>query len=311
MKIIFLGTPVFASIVLQKLIDSKHEVVAVVCQPDKPVGRKQILEAPPVKVLANKFNIPVYQFAKIRKEGVEPLKALNADIMITAAYGQILSQEVLDITKFGTYNVHGSLLPKYRGAAPVQFALLNGEEKTGVTIMKTDAGIDTGDIICQESFPILEDDTVSSILEKIANLGANLLVDTVLDSIENNTVKFIKQDNSQATYYPMIKKESAKIDFNLTSKQIVNMVRGYQEWPVAFTYLDDKVLKVYSAKVVDYVDNGYQCGEIVSNKPKTGLIIKTLDGFVRLLSVQIEGGKILDDKSFLNGKKLEGKKVLM
>lgn len=311
MKIIFLGTPNFAKIILQKLYNSKHEIVAVVCQPDKPVGRKQILEAPPTKVFALEHNIPVYQFAKIRKEGVEPLKKLNADIMITGAYGQILSQEVLDITRFGTFNVHGSMLPKYRGACPVQSAILNGETKTGVTIMKTDAGIDTGDIIEQKEIKITQNDTVESVLEKIALEGSDLLINSVLDKIENGTVEYIKQDESMATYYPMIKKEDAKIDFNRTSQSIKNLVRAYNEWPVAYTFVNDKMLKVFDCNAVEHTqETQYKNGEIVENTPKKGLVIKTGDGFIRLTIVQAEGGKIMDDKSFLNGNKIELGKVL-
>src|SRR5574344_1573391 len=184
MKIIFLGTPHYGAIVLNKLIESKHKVVAVVCQPDKPVGRKQILTPPETKVLAKQNDIPVYQFKKIRVDGVETLKTIDADIMITAAYGQILSQEVLDITKFGVYNVHASLLPKYRGSSPIQWSLINGEKEIGATLLKTLAGLDNGPILLKESMPILPEDTVESLMEKIGVLGGNLLL-SGLDMLES------------------------------------------------------------------------------------------------------------------------------
>ena len=303
MKIIFLGTPEFGEIVLKKLIESRHEVVAVICQPDKPVGRKQILTPPPTKVCATQNNIPVYQFTSIKKEGVEPLKALGADVMVTAAFGQILSEEVLNITPNGTINVHGSLLPKYRGAAPVQMCLVNAEEETGVTIMKTDAGIDTGDMILSKKVKIESHDTVESILEKLAIVGSELLLE-VLDQIENKTVKFIKQNESEATYYPMIKKEDALLDFGVETKFVIGKIRGYKSWPTAYFMVGDKKVKVYEAEEVLNLTTEEQqkpAGVFLHATSKTGLVVKTLNGAVRLKTLQGEGGKVMDDKSFLNG----------
>ena len=303
MKIIFLGTPEFGEIVLKKLIESKHKVVAVVCQPDKPVGRKQILTPPPTKVCAIQNNIPVYQFNSIKKEGVEPLKALGADVMITAAFGQILSEEVLGITPNGTINVHGSLLPKYRGAAPVQMCLVNAETETGVTIMKTDAGIDTGDMILSEKVKIESHDTVESILEKLAIVGSELLLE-VLDQIENKTVKFIKQNESDATYFPMIKKEDALLDFSVETKFVIGKIRGYKSWPTAYFMVGDKKVKVYEAEEVLNLTAEEQqkpAGEFLRATSKTGLVVRTQNGAVRLKTLQGEGGKVMDDKSFLNG----------
>lgn len=316
MKIIFLGTPHFAENVLQKLINSRHEVVAVVCQPDKLVGRKQVLECPPVKLLAQKHNIPVYQFNKIRLEGVEPLKQIDADIMVTAAYGQILSQDILDITKFGVYNVHGSVLPKYRGSSPIQWSLINGEKTLGVTILKTQIGMDDGPILHTQEFEILETDTVASLMEKISLIGADLLLKS-LDEIENGTAVLTLQDESQATKCTMLKKEQAVLDFSKSAKTLENFVRGMEEWPVAFCHLNGVMLKVYKAKAKSFdelatllnseitLDNlkNSQYGEIVY-AGKKGVFVKCQNSVLQLLEMQLEGGKKLGYKDFVNGKKL-------
>lgn len=301
MKIIFLGTPDFAKNVLSKLIESEHQVVAVVCQPDKPVGRKQILTMPPVKELALKHNIKVFQFNKIKKEGLFPLSSLNADIMVTAAYGQILSQEILDITKFGVINVHASLLPKYRGSSPVQWALINGEKVTGVTIMKTDRGMDTGDMIIKQQVDISSQDTVTSLLDKLSKVGADLLIEA-LKQIENGSVVFEKQNNEESTYFPMLNKEMAKIDFNSNAENIVNFIRGLEEWPTAYLMLNGQVLKIFKAQFVlsdEYANfkNGYIC----KCNGKNGLIIKAQNGVVVAKEVQYGSGKRMDAKSFANG----------
>ncbi len=315
MKIIFLGTPHFAENVLQKLIDSRHEVIAVVCQPDKLVGRKQLLEAPPTKVLAQKYNIPVYQFAKIRLEGVEPLKKLGADIMITAAYGQILSQEILDITKYGVYNVHGSVLPKYRGSSPIQWSLINGEKTLGVTILKTQAGMDDGPILHTQEFEIQESDTVSSLMEKISLMGADLLLKS-LDEIENGTAVLVPQDESLVTKCKMLKKEQAVIDFNTPAQNIVNFVRGMAEWPVAYTHYNGVMLKVYKAKSYTLQDfmalsnlsldeiSNMKNGQVALVSTKKGIFVKCDNSVLELVELQLEGGKKMSAKDFANGKKL-------
>lgn len=316
MKIIFLGTPHFAENVLQKLIDSKHDVVAVVCQPDKLVGRKQLLEAPPTKVLAQKYNIPVYQFAKIRLEGVEPLKKLGADIMVTAAYGQILSQEILDITKYGVYNVHGSVLPKYRGSSPIQWSLINGEKTLGVTILKTQAGMDDGPILHTQEFEIQDSDNVLSLMEKISLMGADLLLKS-LDEIENGTAVLVPQDESLVTKCKMLKKEQAVIDFNNSAQSIVNFVRGMAEWPVAYTHYNGVMLKIYKAKshsledfaflstlALDEIENTKN-GQIVLVSSKKGIFVKCENSVLELVELQLEGGKKMSAKDFANGKKLE------
>ena len=304
MKIIFMGTPHFGAIVLEKLIESKHDVVAVVCQPDKPIGRKQILTPPETKVLAKEHNIPVYQFKKIRVDGVETLKEIDADIMVTAAYGQILSKEVLDITKFGVFNVHASVLPKYRGSSPIQWSLINCEKKIGVTILKTLEGLDNGPILLTKEIDIQNDDTVASLMQKLGELGADLLLDG-LDMLESGNYKLTEQDESQMTYYPMLKKENSNIDFSLPAERVVGFVRGMAEWPVAVTNIQGTAVKVFDAEVVNYLpERNYLYGEVVCASNKQGLIVKCGDGFVRLSKIQPQNSKLMNDTDYLNGKKI-------
>lgn len=306
MNVIFLGSPDFSATVLQSLILSKHKVVGVVTNHDKPAGRGHKMEATPVKILAQKHNIPVFQFAKIRLEG-NVLKQLNADIMVTAAFGQILSQENIDITPNGILNVHASLLPKYRGSSPIQWSIIKGETITGITIMRTDVGIDTGDILLQESINIKPDETAGELFIRLADLGGKLIV-KALDMIENKQAKFYPQNHSNMSYYPMLKKEDGNIDFNNTSKDIVNLVRGLNPWPVAYFFSNGEKIKVYSAKVVELNNPKYinmVPKSIISANSKNGLIIKTKDGAIRIEWLQAPNSKKLDDKSFLNGRKIE------
>lgn len=307
MKIVFFGTPDFAGIVLKGLVDMGHEVVGVVTGEDKKVGRKQILTFSPVKVLATELNIPVFQFHKVRVDGVETLKNLNADLFVTCAFGQIINDEIINSAKFGTINVHFSLLPAYRGASPVQSALMQGEKTTGVTIMRTDAGIDTGDIIKQKSIEILDDDDTPSLLNKLAAISVELLKD-VLPKIEDGSVKYIKQGEN-FSYFKMIKKEDGLIDFTRTSLEIFNKTRALILWPNAYCYLNGKMLKFYKTEV--YLGDGQfkqscldkQNGEIVL-ADKTGLVVKCGNNtFLKILQLQLEGAKILNYKDFLNGNK--------
>lgn len=311
MNIIFLGTPEFAVSILDELVKSKHKVVAVVSQPDRPVGRKQILEPTPTKKYALEHNIEVFQFQKIRKEGVEPLKALNADVMITVAYGQILSKELLELTKYGTINVHGSLLPKYRGAAPFQWALIKGETKTGITIMKSDVGIDDGPIFKMNDFEIEENDTLNALYQKASKIAPELLFEC-LDKLENNEAVFTKQNEEEMTYYPMLKKEISYLDFNNSKKDIVNLIRGISEWPTATCLVNGERLNIYKAKEIDLpLDlQNYSNGTIVECSGKRGIIVKVSDGFIALETVQIQGGKKMDAKSLANGNKLKINDIL-
>ncbi len=303
MKVIFLGTPEFAVPVLDALIKSHHNVVAVVTQPDREVGRGRKIEMPPVKILANEHNIPVFQFSSIKKQGVEILKSLNADVMVTCAYGQILNQAVLDITKHGVINVHGSLLPKYRGASPIQCAIINGETKTGVTIMKTALGIDCGDMLLQKSCDILPTDSTEMVLDKVSKCGAEIIV-SALDQIETNKAKFVPQNEIKATYFKMFEKQDGKIDFNKSATEIANFVRGINPWPGAFFVLGEETFKVF--KITALTGNfAGENGEILEASAKNGLIIKCSGGAVAVEEIQAPNSKRMTARAYLNGKKIE------
>lgn len=303
MKVIFLGTPDFAKICLNELIQSKHQVVAVVCQEDKPSGRGNKLKAPPTKILAQENNIPVFQFHKIREEGVTILKQLDADIMVTSAYGQILSQEIIDICPHKIINVHGSLLPKYRGASPIQTAILDGETQTGVTIMQTEIGIDTGAMLFSEQVAIEQNDTYGSLSEKLANVGAKLMI-KALDTIESGKDVWIKQDEQKATYTKMIKPSQEILDFNCTMEQLVNKVRAFNPNPVAKLVLGGEQFKIFELKKCEQYKSS-KIGEVLVSSSKHGLIISCLDGAVEVVEMQAPSSKRMLAKSYLNGKKIE------
>lgn len=298
MRIVYLGTPDFAVAPLKSLIENGYNVVGVVTNKDKPVGRKQILTAPPVKQLAIENQIKVFQYDKIRIEGASDLKALKPDIMITCAFGQILSQEIIDIAPLGVINIHASLLPKYRGASPIHYAILNGEKKTGISIMKTDAGIDTGDVICQKELEIGENETCGELFERLSVLGAKTLIE-ILPKIIAKKVDYIKQDDDNATYTKIIKKEMAKIDWQNTAKDIVNQIRAFFPTPVAFTTFENNPFKIYSATISTMKGD---CGKVL--KADDELIIGCKDGAVSLKTVQKAGGKPMDIKDFLRGNKI-------
>lgn len=300
MRIIYLGTPEFSVKPLERILGIKGvEVLGVVTNKDKPVGRKQVLTPPPVKVKALENALPVFQYEKIRNEGVADLKALNPDLMITCAFGQILSQEILDIPKLGVINIHASLLPKYRGATPINQVILDGEEKTGITIMKTDIGIDTGDIIYQQSIEIGNQETAGELADRLSDLGAEC-IEKVLKDLMDGKISYTKQDDNQSTYTKMLKKEDARIDFNKSAKEIVNQIRAYNPAPIAFTSLDGEPFKIYSAKAVDVKG---QVGVIIESEKS--LIIGCGDGGLQLIKVQKCGGKPMDICDFLRGNKLQ------
>ena len=300
MKIVFLGTPDFAVKPLEALIDSHHEVLAVVTQPDKPVGRKAIITPCDVKVYAQSRGVKTLSYNKIRLEGVQDLKALNPDIMVTCAYGQILSKEILEIAKHGVINIHASLLPKYRGSAPIQWSIINGDTQTGVTIMQTDVGVDTGDILKAVSLDIGENETAGELFDRLSILGAQTIV-SVIDDIEKGNITPIKQDEETATHVGMLKKEDGKLDFTKSTKDIVNLIRGLNPWPIAFTNLKDKTLKVYSATACDYKGIA---GEVLFADIKNGLIVATGDGAIKINELQLEGSKKMSARDFLVGNKL-------
>ena len=299
MNIVYMGTPDFAVQPLKALVNSADfNVIAVVCNHDKPVGRKQILTPPPVKEYANSVGIPVYQYDKIKTEGVQDLKALNPDVIVTCAFGQILSQEIIDIPKLGVINVHASLLPKYRGASPIHFAILNGEKFTGVTIMKTDAGIDTGDMLIKEEVEIESEETCGELFSRLSLIGADLLVKG-LTLIKDGKAEFIPQDNNKATISKIIRKEMAKIDFSKSAEQVVNQIRAFNPAPIAFTYLSGEQFKIYKAKKTD--GNGI-AGEILDATDR--LIIACGKDAIEVEIIQRQGGKPLYVKDFLRGNKL-------
>ncbi|MBO4573265.1 MAG: methionyl-tRNA formyltransferase [Clostridia bacterium] len=302
MKIVFLGTPDFAVPSLNALITAGYEVVAVVTQPDRPVGRKAVLTPSPVKVAALSHGVKVLQFEKISRDGVEELKKLNADIMVTCAFGQILSKEVIDVAPKGIINVHGSLLPKYRGASPVQYAVINGDKIAGVTIMQTDTGIDTGDILAVEKTDVGEKETAGELFERLSKLGAELLLKT-LKKIEDGSVVPVKQDEKNATYVKMIKKEDAKIDFSRPAAVVFNLVRGMHPWPIAFTYLRGKLLKIFSCEISHEEYDG-AFGEVVRADMKNGIVVKCGVGAIIINELLLEGGSKQNQREFLAGRKI-------
>ena len=262
MKIVFMGTPDIAKGCLQKLIDEKLDVVGVVTQADKPIGRGKKMGMPPVKELALEHNIPVYQPAKARdEEFINTLKEINPDLIIVVAYGQILPKALLDIPKFGCVNVHVSLLPKYRGAAPINWVIINGEQKTGVTTMYMNEGLDTGDIILQSEFALSDEITAGELHDIMMEQGGELLVETI-DKIKNNCAPRIPQNDEESSYAPMMNKALGNIDFSKTAKEIHNLVRGVNPWPSAYTTYEGKSMKVWKTKVLNETTSK-ECGTIL------------------------------------------------
>jgi len=305
MKLVFMGTPDFAATILKGLIESRHEIIAVVTQPDKKKGREQQLSCSPVKELALQHNLTIYQPVKVREqEFLDQMNALNPDAIIVAAFGQILPKALLDIPKYGCINVHASLLPKYRGAAPIQYAILDGESETGISIMYMDTGIDTGDVILQERLPIAPDETGGSLFDKMADLGSRLLLEA-LEQIEKGTAVRIKQDDDKATYVKMITKEMGRMDFTLPAIRLERMVRGLDPWPSAYTFLDGKTLKIWKAGVEedDEATASAKPGEIIELR-KDAIVVKTGEGKLVIKELQLEGKKRLSADAFLRGYRL-------
>lgn len=298
MKLIFMGTPDFAVPCLEKLIESGHEVSAVFTQPDKPVGRKQVLTPPDVKVCALKHGLTVYQPNSMRDgTAMEIIREKNPDAIIVAAYGKILPKEILDFPRYGCINVHGSLLPKYRGAAPIQWSVINGDPETGVTIMQMNEGIDTGDMLLQRAIPIGIDDTAESMFDKLAQLGGDVLIEA-LDKLERGELIAEKQDESLATYASMLDKSISLIDWSNSGTAVHNLVRGLYSWPVAYTLLHDKKLKILRTSPCE---KSGEAGKILSLDPLT---VACGEGSVIIHELQLEGKKRMDAKTFLVGHKL-------
>ena len=308
MRIAFLGTPEFALPSLDMLRNSGH-TLAVFTQPDRPVGRHATLTPPPTKAYALEHGIPVYQFEKIRlPEGVDALKAFAPDLMVTAAFGQLLSAENLAIPKLGCINVHGSLLPKYRGAAPIQWAIIDGETETGITTMMTAIGMDTGDILLVDKLAIDPDETAGELFERMAVLGAETLRRTI-SALEAGTLVRIPQDEAQATKCPMLKKEHGKLDFSASAKAGHNRVRGTNPWPGAYALLDGEQLKIHKTRKTDQLIGDEPVG-ILKGNAKSGLFVRCADAWLEILELQATGGKRLPAKDYLAGKTLEGKVLI-
>jgi len=309
LKVIFMGTPIFSVPILEGLIDN-YNVIAVVTQPDKPVGRGGKISISPIKNLAIKNNIKVLQPIKIR-EDYQNIIALNPDIIITAAYGQIIPKILLDYPKYGCINVHASLLPKLRGGAPIHHAIIDGYDKTGITIMYMNEGMDTGDIISTKEIEIKDTDTMSILHDKLSIIGKDLLLNTLPNIIIGN-IKRIKQNNNEATYAYNIKKEEEKIDFNKSKKEIYNQIRGLNSYPGAYAILDNKRIKIWNSYITDKKYNNLSNGEI-SNIYKDGIGIKVSDGEIVITDIQLEGKKRMLVSSYLNGidkNSLKGKMLL-
>lgn len=302
MKIIFMGTPDFSAVVLEKL-NSVYPVNAVVTGLDKPVGRGYQLKPSPLKVKAQELGIDVLQYEKVSREGIEDIEKLAPDVVVTAAFGQILSERFLSIPKYGVLNVHASLLPKYRGSSPIQWSIIDGENETGITIMRTVKAVDAGDILLQSKTKIGDKETAGELFDRLAVMGGDAIVEAIGKLIDGNAV-FTPQNDAEATHCSMIRKEDGVIDFAKTSSQIDCFVRGMTPWPSAFTHYEGKTLKVFDVEKVEY-DGVAKCGEVVEANPKDGLIVKVADGAVRLCRIQLEGSKRMSDSDFLLGRRIE------
>ena len=337
MRIVFMGTPDFAKESLEAVYNSKNEVLAVVTNPDKPKGRGMKMLASPVKEFALEKNLKIYQPTKVRNntELIEEIKALNPDLLCVVAYGKILPKELLDIPKYGAINVHGSLLPRYRGAAPIQWAVLNGDKKTGVTTMFMDIGMDTGDMILKEETEIGEDETTGELWDRLSKIGAKLLVKTIekIEAIpdkENKNLEEIKKlvgaekQGENFTLAPMLEKEMAKIDWSKTSREIKNLVRGLNPIMGAYSFLNGKKIKFWKIDIItldslesifpeikEYISRmkKLEPGTIAFADNKKGIFIKTGDSFIKVLELQGENSKKMDYRSFLNGNKLQAGEI--
>ena len=299
MRVIFMGTPDFAVPSLEALL-TKHEVVLVVTQPDKPKGRGKKMVPTPVKACALEHGIPVLQPEKVKEpEFVEQLRSYEPDLIAVTAFGQILSEPILEMPKYGCINVHGSLLPKYRGAAPMQWSIIDGEKVTGITTMYMAKGPDSGDMLLKAEVEITDEDTFATIHDKMAVTGANLLLDT-LDQLEAGTLERIPQDHDAATYAPMITKETGHIDWSKNRQDIINLIRGLNPVPAAYTIYEEEVLKIFGAVISDVQADDAANGEIVA-VVKKGFVVKCGDGCLLITEVQARGGKRMMTDAYLRG----------
>ena len=305
MRLIFLGTPIFAVPTLERVVEAGHQVVAVVTQPDRPSGRGQRAAPPPVKEAAGRLGLPVYQPERVRRpEAVEYLRALGADAMVVVGYGQIIPQTVIDLVRLGIINVHASLLPKYRGAGPIQWAIAKGETCTGVTTMRIDAGLDTGDMLLKTETEIGPEENAIELCERLAALGADLLVKT-LEGLEHGTIAPQKQDPAEATYAPILKKEDGLIDWSQPAQAIHDRVRGLQPWPGAYTKFRGQTLHIWKSRRRE--EQSSVAGRLAGLRP---LVVGCGSGSLELVEVQLEGRKRMAASDFANGQRLNENDVL-
>ncbi len=308
MRIAFMGTPDFSTYCLKALVESKHEIVGVFCQPDKPVGRKQELTPPDVKVEALKHGLKVFQPTTLKNgKGTEILEEIKPDLVVVVAYGKILPHDFLEYPKYGCINIHASILPKYRGASPIHYAVLNGDEETGVTAQQMNDGVDTGDILHIKKCPIGINDTTERMYEILAPLGAETLMETI-DMLEKGELNPVVQDESQATHVGLLTRDMSTIDWSKSAFEIHNKIRGLYSWPGASTTLNGKTLKIHSAVLSDKKGNN-KSGEVIDSNGK--LIVCCGDGkCIELKTVQLEGKKRMEVSAFLNGYPIEKGTVL-
>lgn len=303
MRIVFLGTPEFAVPPLVALVGAGYAPVGVITQPDRPAGRGNRVEACPVKARALELSLPVFQFERLRRrEGRECLEALKPDLCVTAAFGQILSQRLLDIPRMGTVNVHASLLPEYRGSAPINWCIYDGRTKTGVTTMLTDAGIDTGDILLRRETDILPGETAGELTARLSKLGAELLIETI-HALEKGGCPREKQDETRATHCPMIEKEMARVDWTRSAFDIANAARAFNPWPGAYTEMAGGVMKIWRAQPEER-DISAMPGEVLVSSAKQGLLVACGSGALRILEMQAPNAKRMQAKAYLAGKSI-------
>lgn len=305
MRIIFFGTSIFAVPSLKVLAASRHKMVLVVTQPDRKKGRHLRLTPPAIKEVASGLNIPVFQPIAISSvESVERLKQLNADLFVIVSFGQLLSKSVLDIPKKFSVNLHASLLPRYRGAAPINWAIINGEKKTGVSVFRLEEKMDTGDIILEKEIDIEGNDNAVTLGEKLSQIGAGVLTEAV-DLIDNKKAVFKKQDEGLVSFAPKLKKGDGLIDWGLPAIMLHNRVRGLLPWPGAFTNFKNKTLKILETRVVYGKDNGGAVGRVIGIEPQLGVLVKTIEGCLAIQRLHIEGSRPMGFEEFLRGHRLE------
>lgn len=308
-RVVFMGTPEFAVPSFDALIDAGYEVVGAFTQPDRPTGRGHRLAACPVKQRALERGVEVFQFERVKgQKGLDTMRALKPDLVVTAAFGQILSRKLLEVPKFGTVNVHASLLPRYRGSAPINWCIVNGEKVTGVTTMLTDVGIDTGDMLLSRETEIGDMETAGELTERLSKIGADLLIET-LDKYLKGEIMPVKQDESQMSHQPMLDKEMGRIDWSRPARDIACQVRGLNPWPCAFTTMGGGALKIYLAKAMD-AESEMAPGTVIESSAKRGLFVSCGVGTLEIIEMQAPNAKRMQARAYLMGKKIDAGTVL-